>query len=64
MRDWLAFSAAQARGHRDVIARFGRHPHRNQVLSRLSTPEEAAYLERGEFVHTRDLPPHLRLNQS
>jgi uncharacterized protein (DUF924 family) len=64
LRDWLAFSASQARGHRDVIARFGRHPHRNQVLGRVSTPEEAAYLERGEFVHTRDVPPHLRLDQS
>jgi uncharacterized protein (DUF924 family) len=64
LRDWLAFSALQARGHRDVIARFGRHPHRNHVLGRVSTPEEAAYLERGEFVHTRDLPPHLRLDQS
>jgi uncharacterized protein (DUF924 family) len=60
LRDWLAFSALQARGHRDVIALFGRHPHRNQVLGRVSTPEEAAYLERGEFVHTRELPPHLR----
>ncbi len=27
----------QARGHRDVIARFGRHPHRNEVLGRSST---------------------------
>ena len=64
LRDWLAFSASQARGHRDVIARFGRHPHRNQVLGRVSTPEETAYLERGEFVHTRDLPPHLQPDQS
>ena len=64
LRDWLAFSASQARGHRDVIARFGRHPHRNQVLGRVSTPEETVYLERGEFVHTRDLPPHLRPDQS
>lgn len=39
----LEHSAAQARGHRDVIARFGRHPHRNAVLGRQSTPEELAY---------------------
>lgn len=33
-----------ARRHRDVIARFGRFPHRNAALGRPSTPEEAAYL--------------------
>ncbi|GAB3261734.1 DUF924 family protein [Chitinimonas naiadis] len=30
--------------HRDVIARFGRFPHRNAVLGRVSTPAELAYL--------------------
>ncbi len=30
--------------HRDVIARFGRFPHRNALLGRTSTPEEVAYL--------------------
>lgn len=35
-----------ARGHRDVIARFGRFPHRNAVLGRTSTPEETIYLAR------------------
>jgi len=33
-----------ARLHRDIIARFGRFPHRNRVLSRESTPEEIEYL--------------------
>ena len=33
-----------ARKHRDVIARFGRFPHRNAVLDRESTPEEVAFL--------------------
>lgn len=33
-----------AHAHRDVIARFGRFPHRNAILGRASTPEEAAYL--------------------
>jgi uncharacterized protein (DUF924 family) len=32
--------------HRDVIALFGRFPHRNAVLGRDSTPEELAYLEK------------------
>lgn len=35
--------------HRDAIARFGRFPHRNQILGRESTPEEIAYLENGGF---------------
>jgi uncharacterized protein (DUF924 family) len=33
-----------ARRHREVIARFGRFPHRNAVLDRTSTPEELIYL--------------------
>jgi uncharacterized protein (DUF924 family) len=33
-----------ARRHRAVIARFGRFPHRNAVLSRASTPDEKSYL--------------------
>jgi uncharacterized protein (DUF924 family) len=48
-----AFSASQARGHRDVVARFGRQPHRNAVLGRTSTEEEFAYLASGELVHRR-----------
>lgn len=34
-----------ARQHRDVVARFGRFPHRNVILGRLSTDEERAFLE-------------------
>jgi uncharacterized protein (DUF924 family) len=34
-----------ARKHLDVIARFGRFPHRNQVLGRTSTAVETEYLE-------------------
>ena len=33
-----------ARKHQDVIARFGRFPHRNAILERTSTPQEQAYL--------------------
>ena len=55
-RRMLEHSAAQARGHRDVIARFGRHPHRNAILGRQSTPEELDYLANGQLVHTRPLP--------
>jgi uncharacterized protein (DUF924 family) len=31
--------------HRDVIRRFGRFPHRNDILGRASTPEESAFLQ-------------------
>lgn len=30
--------------HKSIIERFGRYPHRNQILGRESTPEEAAFL--------------------
>lgn len=30
--------------HRDIVARFGRFPHRNATLNRLSTGEELTYL--------------------
>jgi uncharacterized protein (DUF924 family) len=53
LRRILEHSAGQARGHRDVIARFGRHPHRNEVLGRQSTPEELDYLAGEQLVHTQ-----------
>jgi uncharacterized protein (DUF924 family) len=31
--------------HREIIDRFGRYPHRNQLLARESTPEELVFLE-------------------
>lgn len=58
-RALLEFSAAQARAHRDVITKFGRHPHRNEVLGRCSTSEELECLATGQLVHTRSMPPHL-----
>ena len=42
-------SAEYARHHRDIVARFGRFPHRNAVLGRESTPEELAFLEQDSF---------------
>jgi uncharacterized protein (DUF924 family) len=36
--------------HRDIIARFGRFPHRNAILGRRSRPEEIAYLAGGGFA--------------
>lgn len=34
-----------ARQHRDIIAQFGRFPHRNKILGRLSTTEEQEHLK-------------------
>jgi len=36
--------ALYAHRHRDVIRRYGRFPHRNAALGRVSTPEELDYL--------------------
>ncbi len=53
LRAMAEFGISQARAARDVIARFGRHPHRNEILGRTSTPEELEYLR-------TETPPHLR----
>jgi uncharacterized protein (DUF924 family) len=34
-----------ARRHHDIVARFGRFPHRNEILGRESTPEEIEFLK-------------------
>ena len=36
--------------HADIIRRFGRFPHRNAALGRVTTPEEKAYLEADGFA--------------
>jgi uncharacterized protein (DUF924 family) len=38
-----------AEDHADIIRRFGRFPHRNRVLARVTTPEEQAFLDAGGF---------------
>lgn len=40
----LAEALDWARRHQAVIERFGRFPHRNLVLGRIDSPEEAAFL--------------------
>ena len=52
-RALFEFMISQAEAARDVIARFGRHPHRNEILGRASTLEELEYLR-------TETPPHLR----
>jgi uncharacterized protein (DUF924 family) len=49
-------SLSQAKAHNEVIARFGRYPHRNEVLGRSSTPEELEYLREEVPVHRRKPP--------
>jgi uncharacterized protein (DUF924 family) len=31
-------------GHRDIVEQFGRFPHRNEILGRETTPDEAVFL--------------------
>jgi len=38
-----------AEHHREIIARFGRFPHRNRALGRETTPEEQAFLDEDGF---------------
>jgi uncharacterized protein (DUF924 family) len=56
-RLWPVYRAAagKAAESHDVIRRFGRFPHRNPILGRASTPEEATYLAAGDFPHARPL---------
>jgi uncharacterized protein (DUF924 family) len=42
-------SLAHAEGHRDIIRRFGRFPHRNPILGRETSEEERHFLDDGGF---------------
>lgn len=46
-RGGVQLSLDFAMEHRDIVARFGRFPHRNRVLGRAPTDEEAAWLAAG-----------------
>jgi uncharacterized protein (DUF924 family) len=45
-----ADSLKWAIAHRDIIARFGRFPHRNTALGRTTTAAEQAFLDEGGFA--------------
>lgn len=45
-RDRVAHHRNFAQKHRDIVARFGRFPHRNATLGRPSSAEEERFLER------------------
>lgn len=40
---------AHALHHHDIVARFGRFPHRNPILGRVMRSEEQAYLDNGGY---------------
>ena len=44
----FADALRSAQLHSDIVARFGRFPHRNRILERRDTPDEAAYLTQGD----------------
>jgi uncharacterized protein (DUF924 family) len=44
-----AYSLRYAEEHADIIRRFGRFPHRNAVLGRVTTGDEQAFLDAGGF---------------
>lgn len=46
--DWAANSREWAERHLKVVKEFGRFPHRNAALGRLSTPQEIEFLKRGQ----------------
>jgi len=41
---------SHSRGHRDTVAQFGRFPHRNAIVGRLSTAAEISWLAAGGFA--------------
>ena len=45
-----AENLAHARGHRDIVKRFGRFPHRNVILGREMTAEEQRFLDAGGYA--------------
>jgi uncharacterized protein (DUF924 family) len=45
------FAVAAAQQHHKIIKEFGRFPHRNQVLGKVSTSAELAYLEQPDAFH-------------
>lgn len=44
-KSMIANALSYAKAHRDIIARFGRFPHRNALVHRESTPEEIEFLK-------------------
>lgn len=43
-------NASRAEGHRAIVRRFGRFPHRNKILGRATTAGEQKFLDDGGFA--------------
>lgn len=41
---------SHAEGHRDIVRRFGRFPHRNPILGRVTSAEEQRFLDEGGYA--------------
>lgn len=46
LKPWVASGLGYARRHAEIVERFGRFPHRNDILGRASTAEEVEFLKR------------------
>ncbi len=55
LRPFYQIGVQQPMKHRAVIAMFGRHSHRNEILGRQSTPEELEYIAKGNFPHNTEI---------
>ncbi|KAJ3017617.1 hypothetical protein HKX48_003441 [Thoreauomyces humboldtii] len=51
LHGYASFTEKFARDHLETVERFGRFPHRNEVLGRTSTPEEIDYLAKGAATY-------------
>ncbi len=49
LRTLLEEQLQYAYGHREIVRRFNRFPHRNRIIGRTSTPDEADYLLKPEL---------------
>jgi uncharacterized protein (DUF924 family) len=49
-RAFLEIYAESAQEHHDIVSRFGRYPHRNELLGRESTADELAFLRDSDFL--------------
>ncbi|MCA9765152.1 MAG: DUF924 domain-containing protein [Carnobacterium sp.] len=45
-KEGLEESLKYEKKHRNILVKFGRYPHRNDILERKSTPEELAFLKK------------------
>jgi len=45
LKDWWSWIVHEYK-HKRIIDRFGRYPHRNSILGRMSTPEELEFIKK------------------